>query len=295
MEPDKTSGVPPIPVPPVTTVNPAAQKVYVALPWQKSVTPQTAFAVMALIDKRRCAVSLSYGDAFVAHSRNSCADYFLLSNLDWFLMIDDDVVPPFGNAEWYRRYTGTQTPDEFAGINGLDRLLSRGKSLIGGIYWGRHSAAKAMMGEAGNPKMAELLRKAPMDKVLPTRWVATGFLLIHRQVFLDIEKRFPLLARGANKMGGQWFTSSEANAMDVIRRTREMLSQGVMDGGKAVKALEMLADGEADARANSSLGVGEDVQFCTRAMQAGHQPHVDLSVVCGHIGACSFGPGNTNG
>jgi hypothetical protein len=68
-----------------------------------------------------------------------------------------------------------------------------------------------------------------------------------------------------------------------------------MDGGKAVKALEMLADGEADARANSSLGMGEDVAFATRAKQAGHQSWVDLSVIVGHIGSCSYGPHNTNG
>jgi hypothetical protein len=39
---------------------------------------------------------------------------------------------------------------------------------------------------------------------------------------------------------------------------------------------------------NSQLGMGEDVQFCIRAAQAGHQPHVDLGVMCGHLGSMSF-------
>jgi len=47
------------------------------------------------------------------------------------------------------------------------------------------------------------------------------------------------------------------------------------------------------AKANSVLGAGEDVQFCTRAAQAGHQPHVDLGVVCAHVGGMAFGPRNT--
>ena len=32
------------------------------------------------------------------------------------------------------------------------------------------------------------------------------------------------------------------------------------------------------------LGVGEDVSFCLRAQAAGHVPHVDLGLRCGHVG-----------
>jgi hypothetical protein len=38
------------------------------------------------------------------------------------------------------------------------------------------------------------------------------------------------------------------------------------------------------------LGSGEDVSFCLRAAAAGHQPHVDMGLVCGHIGYQCFGP-----
>ena len=57
-----------------------------------------------------------------------------------------------------------------------------------------------------------------------------------------------------------------------------------MTGEKAMKAYEMLEAAATDARTSSTLGMGEDVQFCIRAAQAGHQPHVDFALRCGHIG-----------
>jgi hypothetical protein len=115
-------------------------------------------------------------------------------------------------------------------------------------------------------------------------------MLIHRNVFLDIEKRFPLLARGPNGMGGHWFSSSEHSAMDGIRKTMEMLSDGPMTGEKAARAHAILSSTQAEARSNSCLGMGEDVSFCVRASISGHQPYVDYGCVCGHAGTYVFGP-----
>jgi hypothetical protein len=117
-------------------------------------------------------------------------------------------------------------------------------------------------------------------------------MLIHRNVFLDIEKRFPLLARGPNGMGGHWFSSSEHSAMDGIQKTMEMLSDGPMTGEKAARAHAILASTQAEARANSCLGMGEDVSFCIRASISGHQPYVDYGLVAGHIGHKVYGPMN---
>ena len=35
--------------------------------------------------------------------------------------------------------------------------------------------------------------------------------------------------------------------------------------------------------------MGEDVTFCIRAAAAGHQPHVDLGLICGHQGSKIYG------
>lgn len=279
---------------PFQTVNVVGKKVMLTMPWLKHTSPQTAFSVMGLFDRRRTGRLLNFGDAFVAHSRNTCADLFLATDMEWMLTIDDDMVIPFGDARWFNAHTRFNLPPEFAGLNAMDRLLSHGKTLVGGLYFGRHHAGKPMYCEgANNPQEAEFARKAPMDLVKPTRWVATGCLLIHRSVYLDIEKKFHRLGRKPDGKGGQWFSTSEHTSMDWIDKCRAMLSSGQHTAEKSYKALEMMERAAAEARTNSSLSMGEDVQFCIRAREAGHQPHVDLGLVCGHLGQCVYGPKNT--
>jgi hypothetical protein len=267
----------------------------VCLPWQKHTNPLTAFCMAGLLDRRRTTTCMNFGDAFVAHSRNTCAELFLASQCDWSFWMDDDMLVPFGNAKWFNAYARTNFPDKFAGAHAIDRLLSHGKTLVGGLYFGRHEHGAPMYSEGSSvPAEGDYARRAPMDVVKPTRWVATGCMLVHRSVFLDIEKRFPRLARGQDGKFAHFFSSSEHSIMDRVDACRAMLSNGPMTGEKALRALELLEGASAEARNKSALGMGEDVQFCIRASEAGHQPHVDLGLVCGHIGHTVFGPWNTS-
>lgn len=118
-------------------------------------------------------------------------------------------------------------------------------------------------------------------------------MLIHRSVFEDIEKRFPRIARGPDKKGGQWFTSSEVSLVDQMEKAKEAL-EGPLTGEKAYKALQLLEAATASAKTENNLGCGEDVSFCLRAKAAGHQPYVDMGLVCGHLGHCVYGPRNTS-
>lgn len=297
---DHLGGCPTVAAPIVTAIA-AAQKarVMVALPWQKSVSPLTAFAVSQLMDRRRMSCLLHYSDAFVSHSRNSCADVFLASDMEWLLSIDDDVIPPIGagkeNAAWFNAYTGLNLEEKFAGQNALDRLLSHGKTLISGLYWGRSLKGKAMYNEgASNATEAAWARKGPYDLIRETRWAATGFQLTHRNVFLAIEQKFPRLARKPDGKGGQWYSSSEHQAMELIDSTREFLSRGPLSGDTALKALSMLENGAADARRKSTLGCGEDVQFASRAKDSGHPSFIDHGLWLGHVGLMVFHGKNTS-
>lgn len=274
-----------VPTKVLTKVEILAKRVLLVVPWHKFAHPITSFCISQLTDKRRTASALSFGDAFIPHSRNACADALLASEMEWMLTIDDDMVVPFGDAGWYNNTTGFKMPEQFAGLNAIDRLLSHNKSLVGALYFGRYPDGPAVYGEGmvGGSEIT-YARKAPINVLKPTRWVGTGCMLVHRSVFEDIEKRFPRLARGADKKGGQWFSSSEHSAMDWIDRARKMLSEGPMTGEKAMKAYEMMEAAANDAKVNSTLGMGEDVQFCVRARQAGHQPYVDFGLRVGHIG-----------
>lgn len=289
----------------VTTVAPPTlarrgKEVVIALPWYKSSNPLTAFSVMGLIDRTRTAIMLNFGDAFIVHTRNTLADLFLQSGLEWMLTIDDDMVVPFGNGRWFNNYTGFQVPEPFCNFHALDRLLSHKKTLVGGLYFGRWRHGAAMFAEGMRDKtVQQALRKGPKDEIRPTRWVGTGCMLVHRSVFLDIETRFPHLARSreGGQRGGQWFTSSEHELGAVVRDALSLLEDKRTPTGwdheTVWKVYAALHAGQARSKQNSGLGMGEDVQFCIRAQQAGHQPYVDLGLVCGHVGQEVYGPYNT--
>lgn len=234
---------------------------------------------------------LNFGDAFVAHSRNTCADLFLQSDLEWMLTIDDDMLIPFGNSTWFNAHLGYELPEPFSKFNAIDRLLSHGKTLVGALYFGRAKGHGWPVYGEGRSDL-EYARRAPHDVCKPTRWVGTGCMLIHRSVFEDIETRFPYLSRGPAGRGGNWFSTSEHHLMSGVAQTHKMLSEGPMTGEKAIKAFEMLNGLLMGAKNKSGLGMGEDVQFCIRAKESGHQPFVDMGLIAGHIGYDVFSPRN---
>lgn len=262
------------------------KKILVGLPWQKITNPVTAFCVSRLVDSRRCACTLNFGDAFVAHTRNSIGDTFLASDLEWLLMIDDDMVIPVGSAEVFRAYTGFDFPEKFMALHAIDRLMSHGKTLVGALYYGRQSLnAPAVFNEAAaNKTISDQFRKVPRDEVRQTRWVGTGCVLIHRKVFEDIEKKFPRLARGGDKKGGHWFTSCEAGLLERLDTLRDSFRGKQLDGQSAYTMLAELEKSIAIAKQENTLGYGEDVSFCMRAAAAGHPAFVDLGLRCGHLG-----------
>lgn len=258
------------------------RRVLVGLPWYKSANPLTSFSLLAMMDRQRMAVSLGFGDAFIAHSRNKLATKFLSTDFEWLVMVDDDMVLPIGDAGWFNGHTGLNLPDRFAGLHTFDRLLSHGKTIVGATYFGRWRAGHPVF--EGGKQMEPLLRKrGPLDEIRPVRWVGTGCILIHRSVFLDIEKAFPFLSREANDGNGQWFTSSEHDLYSAAEK--------ILDRGPNQTVEEITRELEAarlKAKRHSVLGTGEDVQMCIRATQAGHQPFVDLGLWCGHVGGCVY-------
>lgn len=278
---------------PVT--NPAASlaafssKVLVAMPWQKSVNPITAVCLSQLVDRRRCSSALHFGDAFVAHTRNSLGDVFLKSSCEWMMTIDDDMVVPFGDAAWFKFYTGFKFAEPFLKWNALDRLMSHHKTLVGALYFGRNPGGPPVYGEGASPEEAAYARRAPHDVCKQTRWVGTGCMLIHRSVFEAIERRFPKLSRANNNGHGQYFTSTEASLRDRMEKVQSDLQRS-LDPTGAYKALEGVTNALAVANAENPLGSGEDVSFCLRAAAAGHPAFIDMGLVCGHLGTYCYGP-----
>jgi len=265
------------------------RRVAILLPWYKSTNPVTAFSVMSLLDRTKMSVMLNFGDAFIAHTRNTLAECFLKSPAEWAVTIDDDMVLPCGKAEWFNSFTRFNLPEKFSGRNAVTRLLSHGKTLVGALYFGRWAHGKPVYAEGMSDKAEEAwARREPQDICKPTKWVGTGCMLIHRSVLLDIEREFPNLARNPQGSKGQWFTSSEHDLREATTEALAILGDAAVSEDVRIRSAQVLIQG-AQKRA-PSLGVGEDVIFCRRALQAGHQPYVDCGLICGHMGNHIYGP-----
>lgn len=254
------------------------KRLMLLLPQYKSTNPATLFSLLGLWEPAKMRATMHYGDAFIAHTRNKLAQDFLASDCEWSLWVDDDMVLPIGNARWFNEVTNLNLPREMAGRHTITRLLESGRKLIGGLYYGRHGKGKPMFAEgANNPALAARLRKDLPQTVQPTQWVGTGCLLVHRDVYTTIQKSCPYLAPKRSDLPWEFFSP----APDELLR--------LLASDSATPTTDDLKRTLAGYRA----GTGEDVSFCRRALAAGIQPHVDLGLVCGHLGGAVYGPGNT--
>ncbi len=264
------------------------KNVMICLPFYKSCSPFTAFSVMALYEREKMGIIMQCGDAFISHTRNKIARTFLATKAEWSLWVDDDMVLPMGKAEWFNGITGFSLPAEFAGLHTLNRLMSHQKPLVGGLYFGRAVNGRPMYAEGvNNPTEAQMARRGPQNVCKPTKWIATGCLLVHRSVFEAIDKKFPHLKGG-------YFSPSEHDLIDKMEKMQALLTDKTIPAEqRCLRAATLLEEGRILSNTNSRVGTGEDVIFSTRASAAGIQPHVDLGLVCGHVGSQIFGPHNT--
>jgi hypothetical protein len=261
--------------------------VYLCLPQYKASNPATLFSLLALWDKAVMRAKMHFGDAMVSHTRNKLASAFLASESDWALFVDDDMVLPIGDAAWFKGVTNLDLPDEVAGRHTLKRLLSHGKTLVGGMYFGRSPRGKPMFFEgATKPDFATSLRdRRRAGELLPTRWVGTGCLLVHRKVFLDIRAKFTHLEPKTGSGDDFPYFTPHPDRLE--------FALAELAAAKSPAATKTALAKATEASATYRHGIGEDVTFCARAAYVGHQPFVDTGLVCGHVGSHAYGPSNT--
>jgi uncharacterized protein YacL (UPF0231 family) len=266
------------------------RQVEILLPWYREVAPQVAWSVMRLIDKSRIGIRARWGDAAVWHTRNVLAEEFLRSGVEWSFWVDGDEILPTGDAKLFNSVARMRLPDAFAGLNILDRLLSHGKTLVGAVYWGRYEGSKPIYAEAmTSEKEDAYARKGPYDLIKPTAWVGFGAVLVHRSVFLDIEERYPHLARDPQTgSGGNWFSPNEQDLRRSFDSIHEILGENLNSEIKLAKIQAAYDSAMRQAKKNP-VGAGEDVSFCQRAAACGHTPHVDMALYCGHLGDRVYG------
>ena len=201
---------------------------------------------------------LQENNTLIEDARNMLGHRFMTeTKAEWAIMIDDDMVLPWGDAEGYNNMYGMGLPAPFAGMHFIDRILSHQKQLVGALYFGRHPKGKAQYAEAfesdEEDKNAHRLVRPGLK---PTRWVATGALAIHRSVFQAIMDNAP------------------EKFPDIIPKRPD-------HPWAFFKRMGPL--------------IGEDISMCARALSVGVQPYVDTALICGHVGPTVYGPSNTQG
>lgn len=206
--------------------------IFVGLPWRRDshVTTTLALIAMALdFGKDRIRFD-AVTNAEVHAARNQLVSRFLETDAKFLFMLDHDMVPSIGRAQWFKAWVSGQTaPDAPFMRHVLHRLVGSGKTLVGGAYFGRQEGAPLVCSDQTLAQAA----KAHADRVAPVDWIGGGCMLIHRRVFEDINRSTP----GLN--GAYFLPTATAS---------------------------------------------EDIAFCKRAKDAGHQPHIDLGVPVKHIG-----------
>ncbi len=233
----------------------------ICVPCYKLTNPASAWSWVALaldLGKEKVRMDMENGDAIIENARNKLAWRFLQSECEWSLWLDDDVIAPIGRPEWFKYMAGTPPdyPDELAGEHVAHRLMSHGKKIIGGLYFGRQKTGVPMFYEGLAVREVHLMARDDNQRgILETDWIGTGCLLVHRSVFEDIMEKFP---------------ERRMTDIQIIRNV-----------------------GEFDFF-RKETGGGEDVAFCHLAQKAGHKVYVDLGLRCAHVGFCPWGSWNTS-
>lgn len=171
------------------------RKVHVLLPVYRSIMPWTHYSLFANYAKYgpdRLGMSMEIGTQ-IHEARNRLVHKARKTEAEQFIFIDDDVVPPCGNAAIMNGNLRANIPEPGASFVGISRLMSHPPEMriVGGLYFGRHEYGAAQtsdgFGENANAENDRYRRHA-YDAIRPQKWVAPGFMRIHRSVFDDLDK-----------------------------------------------------------------------------------------------------------
>lgn len=196
----------------------------------------------------------------IHRARSQVANAFLATKNEYLIMVDDDMVIPFGNgaafAQIVKTNGGGAYKEEWGNVCGLSKIMSHGtdKGIVGGYYVSRGADRNPMVWDANvEPKD---LKAGNASGLIPCRWLATGFMRIHRSVLEKMKEaapaKFPeIMPRGNPNTPGYYYSY-------FLPRQHHM---------------------------------GEDASFAHRANTLGIQSYLDADIKCGHIGEYIYAPG----
>ncbi len=140
-------------------------------------------------------------DTVIHRARNMLAHRFLKSGALWSLWIDSYMAVPIANPEWYKWITAVTTvPEESCRYDVWGRLSGHAKGVIGGVYASRRYHGRLVIQPEVKPRSHEdkllcnEIRRGTARGLAEVDWIGFGCALVHREVFLEVQRRFPDLA-----------------------------------------------------------------------------------------------------
>lgn len=238
------------------------RKVAILQPVYRSFNPDTHFTLFANYVKygpEKIALIPPLKRTTIWEARSILIDKAMKTDAQTFIMVDDDMILPFGEALYFNQHYKAKLPPASAGVNAISRIMSHGsdKGIVGCLYFGRHAKGKAQCAHGfesahGNAE----LRNHSRQGLVKTGWVGTGFIKIERWVI--------------DKMKAE------------------------IDAGKFPDCKPLDASRHYGYFTPLRVGVGEDVSFGRRAEDIGIASYVDATLECLHVGETNFYSGNTS-
>lgn len=169
-----------------------------AVPLHREMNPQVHYAHMAILRKNPWIGYHQETDTILQVARNRCVKAFMESEAEWLFFVDGDTIPPFGSPDfWYHETRLSANPQiikpKFAELKAWERLQSHGKSIVGGYYLQRRRKG-IIIPFVDQREDFRLRTEGPRNELKKVPFVATGCMMVHRKVFLDIMNMRPDLA-----------------------------------------------------------------------------------------------------
>lgn len=240
-----------------------------------------AIATSKLGEKLQTNFSFIGSDSLISRARDKLAANFLNTDAEWQLQIDSDIIFPTGLgpqlAKFYSNWMNPETFNNFMqegvfrlalSLNAIDEILRSGikdnQTIVGGLYFWRGGVRNFNETASIIPHDHDFevqFRLGP-DNYIYTDRLATGFLLIHRSVYEDIQAMYPELAyHSPPHIEGK---PTYAFYTPCVTDEKAYNQDGSIKQYRYYRS--------------------EDYAFSWRAKQAGHTPVINMNLLLGHLG-----------
>lgn len=238
-------------------------KISIGVPYYGQLSGEWVFPTMqlaALVAKEHTLCNIiPHGVMTADHNRNLIVDEFLKSDAEWLFWIDSDTVVPIGAVE---------------------RLLSTGRTLASGLYYGKHDPHPTIAYHIYNGAFAPIDQTVRWEvgELLEVDATGLGCMMTHRSVYEDIKKNFKVM-------------QSEGGDIHLIHNDdfvtsdfkMDWVNGQVVDGYVHYQLFEPKLEGLRFPFYQIKHNRTEDMFFFDIAKRVGHKPILDTSVECGHL------------